>query len=223
MSLIVHVSVGMPKVPGWMASRDSSVHIMIVFWFFALQNMFHDCFMGIQGYHVTTSHKTWLIVLLIGRHFFWEGSFRVLWVFEVWTCVSGNCLIPANTTEIAKVNPHKHLRWSCLLCVHGGLLSLLREFRFFLKLLTLQFNMFATFIHPLSNILWKDLLNGSCCSRVVSLEDEISFRDRIFSSGDVGFRECNVKSITKWWFVVCGWFVQGWHHWHGRYLASWNR
>lgn len=155
--------------------------------------------------------------------FFLGRSFRVLWVFEVWTCVSGNCLIPANTTEIAKVNPHKHLRWSCLLCVHGGLLSLLREFRFFLKLLTLQFNMFATFIHPLSNILWKDLLNGSCCSRVVSLEDEISFRDRIFSSGDVGFRECNVKSITKWWFVVCGWFVQGWHHWHGRCLASWNR
>lgn len=106
MSLIVHVSVGMPK-----SSRMNGIkrlfcayydRVLIVCFTKHVSWLFHW-----ESKGTTLPHPKNVVNSPFNEASFFLGrSFRVLWVFEVWTCVSGNCLIPANTSEIAKVNPH---------------------------------------------------------------------------------------------------------------------
>ena len=65
-------------------------------------------------------------------------------MFEVWTCVSGNCLIPANTTEIAKVNPRNASQVVLFAMCPRRIAQFVERVQFFFGN-TLQY-MFATFI-----------------------------------------------------------------------------
>lgn len=155
--------------------------------------LYKTCFMIVswQSKGTTLPHPKNVVNNPFIRLHFLGRYFRFLWAFEVWTCVSGNCLIPANTSCSLLDQLFRNCQSKSSQRISGGPVcyvstadcSVCWESSFFFDYPSIclqpSYKSPTMWKHPL-NILWKDLLNGSCCSQVVLLEDEISFRDSLF-------------------------------------------